>query len=139
MSTDSKIIEAALDFAASSCRYHGTDFGFLGWESWGPPRCDSCKEPWAVRRARGALAALVQELDRRSASAEANRPVGDLIAASSVGAGLERQIRAKVAAELRAALIAGERPPWAAVGNADRAASVAEWAARIAEGGDTNG
>ncbi len=47
---------------------------------------------------------------------------------------VERSTRAKVAAELRAALIAGERPPWAVVGNPVRAASVAEWAARIAEG-----
>ena len=51
----------------------------------------------------------------------------------------EREIRAKVAAELRAALTSSARPPWAVIGNVYRAASVAEWAARIAEGGDTDG
>jgi hypothetical protein len=52
--------------------------------------------------------------------------VGQLIAASSLGAGLEREVRAKVAAELRATL----RP-----GTVDRAITV-QAAARIAEGAE---
>jgi hypothetical protein len=44
----------ALDGEATSCRYHGTKFDFSGWESWSReqiPRCDSCKQPYAVTNA----------------------------------------------------------------------------------------
>lgn len=45
------IILAALRSMPTKCRYHGEDFGKLGWE-WGEPRCDSCKEPYRATRAR---------------------------------------------------------------------------------------
>lgn len=58
LSRNLSIIQAALVNAPTSCRYHGTDWGALGWE--GPrggdePRCDSCKQPWRVSRALDAL------------------------------------------------------------------------------------
>jgi hypothetical protein len=51
--------EEALSHAEQECRYHGGDFGFLGWERQpfvSPPRCDSCKQPWRVTRAREYIA-----------------------------------------------------------------------------------
>lgn len=39
----------ALSEESLSCRYHGTEFDFLGTEyPGGPPRCDSCKRPWRL-------------------------------------------------------------------------------------------
>lgn len=32
------------------------DFGFLGFEPWGEPRCESCRQPWRVSRALVTLA-----------------------------------------------------------------------------------
>lgn len=49
------IIQQALVNAPTSCRYHGTDWDFLGSEPWGEPRCDSCKQPWRVGKALDAL------------------------------------------------------------------------------------
>lgn len=37
----------AMSEESLSCRYHGKDFDFLGFQfPGGPPRCDSCKAPW---------------------------------------------------------------------------------------------
>ncbi|WP_427422691.1 hypothetical protein [Lysinibacillus fusiformis] len=45
----------------TTCRYHGSDFGFLGWEQpGGPPRCDSCKAPWRKAKAMEAYDRLVE-------------------------------------------------------------------------------
>lgn len=44
----------ALAASPQRCRYHGDDFGRLGWER-GEPRCDSCKQPWRVKRALDAV------------------------------------------------------------------------------------
>lgn len=41
----------ALEAAPQTCRYHDAEFGKLGWEPWGEPRCDSCKQPWRTVRA----------------------------------------------------------------------------------------
>lgn len=76
-------IRAALSNAPQSCRYHGTDFGFVGTENgqpWGEPRCESCKQPWRVTRA---LAALDQ-LDARVIELQAqSRELGRLRGAVS--------------------------------------------------------
>jgi hypothetical protein len=37
----------ALADESLSCRYHGRDFGFLGWQN-EMPRCDSCKRPYML-------------------------------------------------------------------------------------------
>lgn len=52
-------IATALSFAPSTCRYHGTDWDFLGREPDGSPRCDSCKHPYWAERARVAVDQLV--------------------------------------------------------------------------------
>lgn len=44
----------ALAASPQRCRYHGNDFGRLGWER-GEPRCDSCKQPWRNDRALSAI------------------------------------------------------------------------------------
>lgn len=58
-------ILAALNEAPKYCRFHDDNFGFLGYE-WpgGPPRCDSCKQPWRVTRALEALSRLIAEASR---------------------------------------------------------------------------
>jgi hypothetical protein len=63
------IIEDALNHAPASCRYHGTNWGFLGWEPDSRPRCDSCKHPYAAGQARLRLAEMVDDRDeaRRTA------------------------------------------------------------------------
>jgi hypothetical protein len=57
-------VASALDFAGAAlaeaeqvCRYHGPDFEKSGMRQ-GLPRCDSCKQPFRVRRALDALAGL---------------------------------------------------------------------------------
>lgn len=47
--------------------------------------------------------------------------------------------RAQAAADIRAQIIAGAWPPFLGVGAKPRAADLAEWAARIAEGGEPRG
>jgi hypothetical protein len=47
----------------------------------------------------------------------------------------DRDLRLKIATELRLALIPGRKiPQWAVAGNRPSARGIAEWAARIAEG-----
>lgn len=56
-----EMVSEVLDNSVDTCRYHGTDFEKLGTEPWsrvGLPRCDSCKQPWRVRRARAAIERL---------------------------------------------------------------------------------
>lgn len=45
-----KAIAESLTHVPHGCRYHGSDFGKLGFE-WSMPRCDSCKQPYRVYRA----------------------------------------------------------------------------------------
>lgn len=64
-------IQEALVHSAQHCRYHNSNFGFLGWE--GPegaslPRCDSCKQPWRVRRALNELDLLVRAVIKEATS-----------------------------------------------------------------------
>lgn len=62
--TDTEALRLAYDALAEApqqCRYHGTNFAFLGTEPWsaeGLPRCDSCKQPWRVVRALRAIEAV---------------------------------------------------------------------------------
>lgn len=45
-----------------NCRYHGSDFDFLGREyPGGPPRCDSCKQPWRLRQLLAAAGGVMPE------------------------------------------------------------------------------
>jgi hypothetical protein len=65
-SADLWTVEAALKLLPSVCRYHGEDFGKLGYEGpHGQPRCESCRAPWrrmcglaAVQRMRDAAPAV---------------------------------------------------------------------------------
>jgi hypothetical protein len=60
MSMDTlKLAREALRHAEQRCRYHRENFGFLGFEWWGEPRCESCRQPWRVTQA---LAAIDREL-----------------------------------------------------------------------------
>lgn len=58
MSHDLDRIGKALTYLPAKCRYHGSDFDFLGSEPWGEPRCDSCKPPAAAADAKGAAETL---------------------------------------------------------------------------------
>lgn len=57
--SDVAVLRAALVRADKLCRFHGERFEVLGMEreptgdaGWLPiPRCDSCKQPYRVRRA----------------------------------------------------------------------------------------
>jgi hypothetical protein len=51
-----RLVRDVLANLAGTCRYHGTDFGRLGQEPWGEPRCESCRQPWRATRALEALA-----------------------------------------------------------------------------------
>jgi hypothetical protein len=57
-------IRTALEHLPQTCRYHGTDFGKLGWEGWpgagSVPRCDSCKPAHARTVALLALGRLAE-------------------------------------------------------------------------------
>lgn len=57
----------ALVGAEQTCRYHGVHFDKLGFDRV-EPRCDSCKQPWRVRRA---IDAIQAEWDRTNAAAAA--------------------------------------------------------------------
>lgn len=50
-------IRQALAELPTKCRYHGTDFGKLGFE-WGEPRCEVCRPPWHRQQALAALDGL---------------------------------------------------------------------------------
>lgn len=58
LNRDLAIIQGALVASAQACRYHGQNWDFLGREFGdpnGPPRCDSCKQPWRIAQALDAL------------------------------------------------------------------------------------
>lgn len=56
-------VEAALRLLPAECRYHGDDFGRLGYEGpHGQPRCESCRPPW--RRMCGLAAVERLRVDR---------------------------------------------------------------------------
>lgn len=51
-----RLAAEALTHAPRQCRYHATNWDFLGRETpGGLPRCDSCKQPWRVQRALDAI------------------------------------------------------------------------------------
>lgn len=68
MADPTPAIRAALEHLPETCRYHGVNFGKLGWEGWpGPgsvPRCDSCKPAHARAVALRALDHLRDEVRR---------------------------------------------------------------------------
>jgi hypothetical protein len=50
--------ETALQHASQECKYHGHNFGKLGWtgaENTSAPACESCRQPWRVTRALAAI------------------------------------------------------------------------------------
>jgi hypothetical protein len=51
-------IKPALGTGPGTCPFHGTDFGFLGWQD-GQPRCDSCKRPYRLAEAAAAIQAVL--------------------------------------------------------------------------------
>lgn len=69
-----RLAVAALGHESTSCCYHGTDFAKSGMER-GLPRCDSCKQPFRVRKALDAAAALT-ESERSDTASGARIDVG---------------------------------------------------------------
>lgn len=69
-----RLAVAALQHDTGGCRYHGTDFAKSGMER-GLPRCDSCKQPFRVRKALDAAATLA-EPERDGAGGGARIDVG---------------------------------------------------------------
>jgi hypothetical protein len=61
---DLATIRAALIRAEQHCRYHDQEFERLGLESWGEPRCDSCKQPWRVVQALAAVDGVANQVAR---------------------------------------------------------------------------
>jgi hypothetical protein len=54
-----RLVHSALVGGVQECRYHGKNFGFLGWER-AEPRCDSCKQPYRVKRALDQLDVVIR-------------------------------------------------------------------------------
>lgn len=53
---EAQAVRDALEHAVQVCPYHGADFAAAGVAPVsGIPRCDSCKQPWRIRRALKAL------------------------------------------------------------------------------------
>lgn len=50
-----RVVREALIHAERQCRYHRDQFDFLGTYHDGTPRCESCQQPWRVRRALDAI------------------------------------------------------------------------------------
>ena len=61
-SHEERAVRHALMDLPKVCRYHGSDFEFLGAAADGTPRCESCRIPW---RAQAAWQAYTAALDRR--------------------------------------------------------------------------
>lgn len=66
MSADLWTVAAAIQHLPSVCRYHGDDFGRLGYEGPnGEPRCESCRPPWRRMCGMAALQRVQDTIERR--------------------------------------------------------------------------
>jgi hypothetical protein len=67
--TEERAVRQALMDLPKVCRYHGSDFEFLGTGVEGAPRCESCRIPWRAQQAWRAYTAAIDRRDDRDQAA----------------------------------------------------------------------